>query len=287
MKKFLSNLYKFSSSWTGTIIIVLLFIFFVAQAFVIPSGSMKNTLLVGDFLFAKKFAYGIPIPRIPWIEIPVWPDIDGDGHIYNGQKPKRGDIVIFRYPKNEKIYFVKRLFATGGDEVIFAPKTMYLRPKQGDEYIDKHYDKKDIVVLLGKKFVKEPYKFIGIHYENRGKKDNFAGRNEDAFDISVDFYLQNRYSMAAILIPELPILGELGFNAFYKKIPQDEYFMIGDNRENSNDSRFWGSVPWKDIVGKPWFVYFSWDSNYNVRWERVGRFVDTLENDSKYIYKQP
>ncbi|WP_456429932.1 S26 family signal peptidase [Nitratifractor sp.] len=65
MKKFAHKLYRFSSSWTGTVIIVLLLIFFVAQSFVIPSGSMKRTLLIGDFLFAKKFSYGVTIPEIP------------------------------------------------------------------------------------------------------------------------------------------------------------------------------------------------------------------------------
>ena len=73
--KALKTLYRFCSSWTGTIIIVLLLIFFIAQAFVIPSRSMVGTLYEGDFLFVKKFSYGIPIPRIPWIEIPVLPDL--------------------------------------------------------------------------------------------------------------------------------------------------------------------------------------------------------------------
>ena len=80
-KNIFLKLYHFSNSWTGTLIIVLLVIFFVAQAFKIPSGSMKNTLLIGDFLFVKKFAYGVPVPHIPWLEIPVWFDSDGDGHI--------------------------------------------------------------------------------------------------------------------------------------------------------------------------------------------------------------
>ena len=68
----LNKLYRWSSSWTGTIVIVLTIIFFIAQAFVIPSGSMKNTLLIGDMLFVKKFSYGIPTPRIPWIEVKVY-----------------------------------------------------------------------------------------------------------------------------------------------------------------------------------------------------------------------
>ena len=88
--------YNWSSSWTGTIIIVLVIMSFIAQAFVIPSGSMKNTLLIGDMLFVKKFTYGLPIPRIPWLEIKMLPDFNDNGHLIEGDRPKRGDIVVFR-----------------------------------------------------------------------------------------------------------------------------------------------------------------------------------------------
>ncbi|ANE36182.1 leader peptidase (signal peptidase I) [Campylobacter iguaniorum] len=287
MRKFFAKLYDFSSSWTGTVVIVLLFIFFIAQAFVIPSGSMKNTLLIGDHLFVKKFAYGIATPHIPWVEIPVWFDSDDDGHLVQGDRPKRGDIVVFRYPNDPKIYYVKRNFAVGGDEVIFAPKTMYLRPHEGDEFIEKNYDKNDIVVLNGKKFVREPYKFKGIHYENRGDKDNFVGQNADTFTIALYYMQQNKFAMSPAKIDELESIDGLPFNAFYFKVKDDSFFMVGDNRENSNDSRFWGSVEYKFVVGQPWFVYFSWDKDYKIRWERIGRLASTLENDESLIYEQP
>ena len=102
----LKKIYNWSSSWTGTIVIVLTIIFFVAQAFVIPSGSMKNTLLIGDMLFVKKFSYGVPSPTIPWIEVKVLPDFKGNGHLIEGERPKRGDIVVFRYPHNPDIHYV-------------------------------------------------------------------------------------------------------------------------------------------------------------------------------------
>lgn len=98
MNQIFNKLGKFINSWTGTIIIVLCVIFFVAQAFVIPSGSMLNTMLIGDNLFVKKYSYGIPTPTIPWIEIKVLPDFNNNGHLFEGDRPKRGDIVIFRYP---------------------------------------------------------------------------------------------------------------------------------------------------------------------------------------------
>ena len=98
----LRKIWNFFGTWTGSVILVLVFIMFFAQAFVIPSGSMKNTLLKGDFLFGKKYVYGIPVPHIPWIEKPILPDFRGDGHLTRGDDPKRGDIVIFRFPLNHK-----------------------------------------------------------------------------------------------------------------------------------------------------------------------------------------
>ncbi|MCI6989346.1 MAG: signal peptidase I [Campylobacter sp.] len=276
MKNFLLKLYEFSSSWKGTVIIVLFIIFFVAQAFVIPSGSMKNTLLIGDHLFVKKFSYGIPTPHLPWIEKAVLPDFDGDGHILRGDMPKRGEIVVFRYPPNPKMHFVKRNFAVGGDEVIFNESGMYLRPHEGDEFIRANFNKNDIVTINNQLFVKEPYKYKGIHYDEK----------VDIMALAAKYAVIDQFAMQPLNFSEFPP-NSLGFNAFYIKVPDDEFFMIGDNRNNSNDSRFWGSVPYKFIVGKPWFVYFSWNSNKEIRWERIGRFVDTLENDERFIYDQP
>lgn len=279
--KFLSKLYKFSSSWTGTIIIVLFIIFFVAQAFVIPSGSMKNSLLIGDHLFVKKYSYGIPTPHIPWIEKAVLPDFNGNGHLIEGERPRRGDIVVFRYPNNPKMHYVKRLFGVGGDEVIFAFDSIYLRPHEGDSFIEANYDKSDIVILGGKKFVKEPYKFAGIHYD----------KAVDMRMLSLNAMMMKKFAMRPAMIDELePLMIDgknLEFNAFYFKVKDDEFFMVGDNRNHSEDSRFWGSVEYRYIVGKPWFIYFSWNSNKEIRWDRIGRFVSTLENDEKFIYDQP
>lgn len=278
MKKTLIRIYNFSGSWTGTIVIVLFVIFFFAQAFVIPSGSMKNSLLIGDFLFVKKFSYGIPTPHIPWIEVPVLPDLNKDGHFIKGKKPQRGDIVVFRYPLNKKIHFVKRNFAVGGDEVIFTIKNLYLRPHEGDNFIDKNYNKNDIVILNGKKFIKEPYKNKGVHYDEK----------VNLLSLTLKHLANGSFAMQPAIVDELGKLDNgLNFNAYYIKVPENEFFMIGDNRDHSDDSRFWGTVPYKFIVGKPWFVYFSWDKDKKIRWERIGRSVNTLENKEEFIYDQP
>jgi signal peptidase I len=271
----LKKLINFSNSWTGTIVIVLLVIFFVAQAFVIPSGSMKKTLLIGDHLFVKKFSYGIPTPHLPWIEVPVLPDFKGNGHLIDGEKPKRGDIVVFRYPKEPKVHYVKRCLALGGDEIIYQDKHLYLRFHEGDAYMKENFPKEKLHTLGGKLWVLNPFedKFKGIQY-----------------DQDVDLFARMRKSLAAgkldmkpAIIEELPKSMNSDFNAFYVKVPENEFYMIGDNRDHSNDSRFWGSVPYSLIVGKPWFVYFSWDEDYKVRWNRIGRFIDTIENSTEFL----
>ena len=127
MKEAIHKAYKFSNSWTGTIIIVLFIIFFVAQAFRIPSGSMKDSLLIGDHLFAKKFAYGISMPHIPFIEMSIMPWSDRL-RLMDGDTPKRGDIVIFRYPQNPKQHFVKRCVALPEDELFVSEKDLSTFP---------------------------------------------------------------------------------------------------------------------------------------------------------------
>ncbi len=275
MKNFLNRFYSFSNSWTGTIIIVLLVIFFVAQAFVIPSGSMKRTLLIGDHLFVKKFSYGIPTPHIPWLEVQVLPDFKGNGHLLEGERPKRGDIVVFRYPKNEKIHYVKRCVATQDDEILYQDKHLYIHFAEGNEFIKENYPSEKIVNIGGKLWVNNPYQeiFHGIQYDN----------SVDLFSQMAQHMGAGQLAMKPVLIKDLPMGQNQVFNAFYAKVEKDHYFMVGDNRDHSNDSRFWGSVPYKLIVGKPWFIYFSWDDEYKIRWNRIGRFIDNMQYDESFF----
>ena len=270
--KFLNRLYRFSSTWTGTIIIVLFLIFFVIQSFVIPSGSMKRTLQIGDFLFAKKFSYGTPIPMLPWVQIPLLPDFNGNGHLIEGDKPKREDIVIFLYPKDEKTHFVKRCVAKGGDEIVYQDKHLYIHFVEGDEYIKAKYKAEKIKKFRSKLWVENPYmeKYRGIQYkpEHKSAFENLLTRPNE---------------MSAIYIKELGGViyqnnSGVKMNAFYKKVEKDRFYMMGDNRDNSADSRFWGSVPYRLVIGKPWFIYFSWDTEKKtVRWDRLGTFIDDLQ----------
>ncbi len=308
MKKFLSAFSRFASSWTGTIIIVLFLIFFVAQSFVIPSGSMKRTQLIGDFLFAKKFSYGIPTPHLPWLEIPLLPNFNNNGHLIEGPRPMREDIVIFRNPQTPKIHFVKRCVAVGGDELLYDNKKLYIHfhNMKDEASIKAAYPDAKIVTLKGKLWVVNPYmsKYPGIQY-----KPEYQG---NSFELLVHSYKSNRD------VDMLPMyIDELGINLFYKKVEPDHFYMIGDNRDNSSDSRFWGSVPYSNIVGKPWLIYMSlefrsydlvmhgkgggkdhdkltricpdiniaskecealWNNQrYTVRWGRIGRRIDSIQ----------
>lgn len=277
---------------------------------------MKRTQLIGDFLFAKKYSYGIPIPHLPWLEIPLLPDFNNNGHLIEGPRPKREDIVIFRYPKNQKVHYVKRCVAVGGDELIYADKKLLIHFHEGDKFIEANYPKDKIKLLRGKLWVENPYmsKYPGIQYQPEG---------HPIFEALLQYYIYKKIDMTPIMVDELnaPVYDLEGkvINALYTKVEADNFYMMGDNRDNSNDSRFWGSVPYKLIVGKPWLIYMSlehrsydlvlngnkdgvgkdhaglrrvcgtvaidskacktlWDKQrFKVRWGRVGRLIESIQ----------
>ncbi|MFC3847403.1 signal peptidase I [Helicobacter baculiformis] len=276
----LRALSRFASSWVGTIVLVLLAIFFVAQAFIIPSRSMVGTLYEGDMLFVKKFAYGISIPRLPWLDIPLLPDFKGNGHLIEGKRPNRGEVVVF-IPPQDKGYYVKRLFALGGDEVIFNAEGFYLRPFESENdpnYIATHFPKHKIKNFMGKDFVFAPYasKHKGIFY---------AHQNQTFHVMQALYNHQLNIKDVKISMRQIDLGDEV---VFYTKIDPDHFFMIGDNRDDSSDSRFWGSVPYRHIVGTPWFTYFSLNLTnsegvrnskdiFKVRWKRMFKSLQGLE----------
>jgi len=180
-------------------VIIALFIrTFVVQAFKIPSGSMKPTLQVGDHILVNKFIYGVKIPYLSTVVLPV-------------KDPQRGDIVVFKFPVDPRKDFIKRVIALPGDVVEIRDKTIFINARRVN------HD-------------------FGVFSDPRTIAGNLKPRDN---------------------------LGPI-------TVPKDALFVMGDNRDESFDSRFWGFVPIRDVSGKAFIIYWSWDSDdFNVRWRRL------------------
>ncbi len=176
---------------------------FVVQAFKIPSGSMKQTLQIGDHILVNKFIYGVKIPFIQKTIIPY-------------KNPKQHDIVVFKFPKDPDKDFIKRVIGVAGDVI-------EIRDKQ---------------VFVNKKPVKNQsfavYTDTYVYPKKKEPRDNFG-----------------------------PV-----------KVPPKSLFVMGDNRDHSYDSRFWGFVNLKAVKGKAFIIYWSWDKKkFGVRWNRLGQLL--------------
>jgi signal peptidase I len=175
---------------------------FVIQAFRIPSESMKDTLLVGDFLFVNKFEFG---PKVPFTHVRL-PGL---------RAPRRGDVIVFQFPQDPSKDFIKRVIATGG-------QTLEVRNKQ---------------VFVDGQPLREPYT---IHTDPDVRPAGFDFR--DNFG---------------------PVT-----------VPKGQMFMMGDNRDNSNDSRYWGTLDMDLVKGRAMFLYWSWDPERS--WPRWNRLLNVI-----------
>lgn len=213
-------LVEYARSFFPIILVVLVLRSFLVEPFRIPSGSMMPTLLAGDFILVNKFSYGIRLPVV------------GTKIIDIGQ-PQRGDIVVFRFPKDPAIDYIKRVVGLPGDRIRYSDKTVYIN---------------------GEKAVQE---YVGI-YTGVGAGLAMSGaslRMEQLDEVKHEILIQSNRRIAE---------GEF-------TVPEGHYFVMGDNRDNSNDSRFWGPVPEDNLVGKAFMIWMNWDSTKSgVTWSRIG-----------------
>jgi signal peptidase I len=191
--------------YTEALLVALLLAFFIrsfiVQAFKIPSGSMLPTLQIGDHILVNKFVYGLRLPYPLETMLVQW-----------GQ-PKRGDVVVFVYPRDPSKDFIKRVVAVEGDTIEIRHKQLYLN---GEKIEDAHTT------------------FADDGHEIPGPRDNFGPST----------------------------------------VPPHRLFVMGDNRDRSHDSRFWGFVDLNEIKGKAFLIYWSWDGEDRwVRWERIGGLI--------------
>ena len=200
-KKSKSSLRENTEAIIIAIIIAMFIRTFIVQAFKIPSGSMLETLQIGDQILVNKFIYGVKIPFT-------------DGKVLIRVKdPKKGDIVVFKYPEDPSKDFIKRVIATGGDTLEIINKKLYVNDK-----------------LI------KPQKYA--------------------------VYIDSKIYSGAISSRD---------NLRKIKVPENKLFVMGDNRDNSHDSRFWGFVDLKAVRGEAFIIYWSWNKDkFGPRWNRIG-----------------
>ena len=211
-----------AKSFLPILLIVLFLRSFLAEPFRIPSGSMLPTLLIGDYILVNKYEYGIklPITKTQVIEI---------------SKPQRGDVVVFRYPANEKINFIKRVIGIPGDKIKYINKKVFVN---NIEY---------------KKNRQITHQYI----------DDF-GRTE--LDIFIENQDNKKYN---ILNDNMSPANDHEF-----EVPEKNYFVMGDNRDHSSDSRYWGFVPEENLVGEAFLIWMSFNSkNFSLKYNRIGNSI--------------
>lgn len=205
-----STLREYTEAFAIAILLALFIRTFVVQAFKIPSGSMLPTLQIGDHLLVSKFIYGVKIPFSGKTLIPL-------------KLPQHNDVIVFKYPKDRSVDYIKRVIGIPGDTIQIKNKRVYINTKK----------------------IEDPFAHFSsssIELGPQKQRDNFG-----------------------------PVT-----------VPDGKVFVMGDNRDNSHDSRFWGFVDQKDILGKAFIIYWSWDIQKpllsldrvtSVRWSRLADII--------------
>ncbi|AMM25543.1 signal peptidase I [Variovorax sp. PAMC 28711] len=223
--------------WTAGLFPVILAVFllrsFLFEPFKIPSGSMMPTLLTGDLILVNKFTYGLRLPVI-------------NTKLTNGTPPARGDVMVFRYPPQPSLDYIKRVVGVPGDEVAYLNKKLTIngKPVPKDALPD-YFDEEAMRYL--KQYNED---LVGKQHHLLNDDSRRAGLSE-AEIMAFPNRDNCRYSVEGVVC----------------KVPEGSYFMMGDNRDNSLDSRYWGFVPDKNIVGRAFFIWMNFGN-----FKRIGAF---------------
>ncbi|MFA4874526.1 MAG: signal peptidase I [bacterium] len=239
-KKKKSTFREYAEALITAVLIALVIRAFVIEAFKIPSGSMLPTLSIGDHIFVNKFAYGLRIPFTAH-------------YFLKFHEPKRGEVVVFIYPVDNSKDFIKRVMGVPGDRVHIEGREVTINgesvKKRQAEVSEFPGDKRRLVVRNGKQRT--------IPYV-RGWRDF------DYYEEDVDGHSH--------LVQYERTLERQGYDIV---IPPGQYFMMGDNRDNSSDSREWGFVPEQNIKGRAMFVWLPLDKDHGgIRWHEFGRWIE-------------
>ena len=217
---------EYARAFFPVILVVFVLRSFIVEPFRIPSGSMLPSLYIGDFILVSKFSYGIRIPVI-------------NRKIISLGVPRRGDVLVFRYPHDQKTNFIKRVVGIPGDVIDYRGKQIWIN---------------GVAVPL------EPVKRHLLNESNTTAASVAEYREDLGETIHGVLLDESRSSRDMMRIT----------------VPSGQYFVMGDNRDHSNDSRFWGFVPDQNLVGRAFLVWFSGDTagGGGVNWPRLGKTVD-------------
>ena len=246
-------LVEYSRSFFPVILIVLLFRSFLAEPFRIPSGSMMPTLLVGDFILVNKFSYGIRLPVIDKKIIPIG-------------EPQRGDVVVFRYPGDPKLGasdpnlgndYIKRIVGLPGDEIAYRDNTLFINGEQvATTYLQPYVESKE------------------MRWDGKLRSSLSASDTEDRKLASGQAVVSLEHLPGAEhRVIDIPNVTSTTDNIW--RVPPGHYFAMGDNRDNSADSRVWGFVPEENLVGKAFVIWMSWRGLDNgvIDFSRLGTLI--------------
>jgi signal peptidase I len=221
-----SMIVEYARSFFPVFLVVLVLRSFIAEPFRIPSNSMMPTLLTGDFILVNKFSYGLRIPVI------------GNKIIEIGS-PQRGDVIVFRYPKDLSTPYIKRVVGIAGDEIEYYNKTLYINGEEVEqEVIGAYQGVRSGVAMTG---MSERTEFLDGREHAILVRQGFAGRKYTAV------------------------------------VPDGNYFVLGDNRDNSRDSRFWGTVSDDLLIGKAFMIWMHLDWGFGLDGLDLGRIGTSID----------
>lgn len=221
---------EYARAFFPVILIVFLLRSFLVEPFRIPSGSMLPSLYIGDFILVNKFSYGIRLPVI-------------NRKVIDVASPKRGDVVVFRFPHDTSINYIKRVVGVPGDRVVYKGKVLYINGQVMPQSDERPYRSSTLGELYG----------------------DVVRASEELNGVKHDILKMDR--------PDPDGIDRI--------VPPGHYFVMGDNRDQSNDSRFWGFVPDENLVGRAFLIWFSWDLAdrsdkwfwQRILWERIGNTI--------------
>lgn len=228
---------EYPKSFFPVILVVFLLRSFLVEPFKIPSSSMRPTLVVGDFILVNKFTYGIRLPVI-------------NRKIIDVNQPRRGEVMVFRYPVDPSVDYIKRIIALPGDRIVYRDKRLTINGQELKLAPDGDYS----------------YIDPGLSYVSAQKLLETLDGRQHAILVQPEAPGVHVSGVRHFPFRENCAYNDAGFTC---TVPAGHYFMMGDNRDSSSDSRYWGFVPEENIVGKAFMIWWNFDEL-----KRIGQFIN-------------